>query len=86
MLLEALDWAAAAAEPGTAARLLAAQADLLGVMAAGQGGLRSGPAGNVAWQPAIHTLEVRGRRQGAVELGINGLVTVSVACAYLDLT
>ena len=72
MLLEALDWAAAAAEPGTAARLLAAQADLLGVMAAGQGGLRSGPAGNAAWQPAIHALEVRGRRRSGVKLSVAG--------------
>ena len=58
MLLEALDWAAAAAASGDAARLLAAQADLLGVMSDARGGLRSGPAGNAAWQPALHALEV----------------------------
>ncbi|KAF0302690.1 L-fucose kinase [Amphibalanus amphitrite] len=71
MLLEALDWAAAAAEPGDAARLLAAQADLLGVMAAGRGGLRSGPAGNAAWQPALHALE-----HESIGAGVNRLAEV----------
>ncbi|KAF0293733.1 L-fucose kinase [Amphibalanus amphitrite] len=71
MLLEALDWAAAAAEPGDAARLLAAQADLLGVMAAGRGGLRSGPAGNAAWQPALQALE-----HESIGAGVNRLAEV----------
>ena len=75
MLLEALDWAAAAAEPGDAARLLAAQADLLGVMAAGRGGLRSGPAGNAAWQPALHTLEVGRLPAGGRFTGVSASVT-----------
>ncbi|KAK6982593.1 L-fucose kinase, partial [Biomphalaria glabrata] len=43
--------------PGIAARMLANIADVLGGMAKGQGGLRSGPAGNVAWKKAFTYLE-----------------------------
>lgn len=45
--------------PATAARTLANIADLLGCMAKGKGGLRSGPAANMAWNKAFNLLEVR---------------------------
>ncbi|XP_010642728.1 L-fucose kinase isoform X1 [Fukomys damarensis] len=49
-LLTMLDQVAAAArDPGVAARALACVADVLGFMAEGQGGLRSGPAANPEW-------------------------------------
>lgn len=44
--------------PGIAARTLANIADMLGGMAGTRGGLRSGPAGNVAWRKAFSYLEV----------------------------
>nr|XP_042133636.1 L-fucose kinase isoform X3 [Peromyscus maniculatus bairdii] len=47
--------AAEAADPGVAARALACVADVLGCMAEGRGGLRSGPAANPEWvQPFSH--------------------------------
>lgn len=39
-------------------RLLANIADLLGCMAAGEGGLRSGPAANPQWKVALLQLKV----------------------------
>ena len=44
--------------PGIAARTLANIADMLGGMAGTQGGLRSGPAGNIKWKKAFSYLEV----------------------------
>lgn len=44
--------------PGVAARTLACIADVLGAMAGGKGGLRSGPAGNQRWSHAFALLEV----------------------------
>ncbi len=44
---------------GIAARALANIADVLGSMADGQGGMRSGPAGNTQWAPAFDFLEVK---------------------------
>lgn len=50
LLLATLDQVAAGAEdPGVAARALACVADVLGCMAGGRGGLRSGPAANPEW-------------------------------------
>ena len=46
-------------DPGVAARTLANIADVLGAMADGNGGLRSGPASNEHWQPAFKYLEVK---------------------------
>jgi len=43
---------------GIAARTLANVADMLGCMAAGSGGLRSGPSANQQWLPAYDKLEV----------------------------
>ncbi|KAM8946017.1 L-fucose kinase [Pelodytes ibericus] len=57
-LLTALDHVACVAgSPGIAARALACIADLLGVMAWGEGGLRSGPAANKAWAASYQLLE-----------------------------
>ena len=50
------------------AGLLAASADLLGAMAVGRGGLRSGPAHNPAFSPALDSLEAGRLEQGLVEL------------------
>ncbi|CAG5958481.1 unnamed protein product [Menidia menidia] len=44
-------------ELGVAARCLSCIADVLVIMAAGKGGLRSGPAANEAWSPAYLLLE-----------------------------
>lgn len=44
---------------GIAARTLANIADVLGCMADGQGGMRSGPAANQSWSRAFRLLEVR---------------------------
>ncbi|XP_077612454.1 L-fucose kinase isoform X1 [Crocuta crocuta] len=57
-LLATLDQVAAGAEdPGVAARALACVADVLGCMAEGQGGLRSGPAANPEWLRPFSYLE-----------------------------
>ncbi|XP_053558225.1 L-fucose kinase [Bombina bombina] len=58
LLLTTLDHVASVAEdPGIAARALACVADLLGCMAEGEGGLRSGPAANKAWASGYQLLE-----------------------------
>ncbi|XP_043293993.1 L-fucose kinase isoform X3 [Cervus canadensis] len=57
-LLATLDQVAAGAEdPGVAARALACVADVLGCMAEGRGGLRSGPAANPEWVRPFSFLE-----------------------------
>uniref|UniRef100_A0A452URW6 L-fucose kinase n=1 Tax=Ursus maritimus TaxID=29073 RepID=A0A452URW6_URSMA len=57
-LLATLDQVAAGAgDPGVAARALACVADVLGCMAGGQGGLRSGPAANPGWMRPFSYLE-----------------------------
>uniref|UniRef100_A0A8D2Q5I0 L-fucose kinase n=1 Tax=Varanus komodoensis TaxID=61221 RepID=A0A8D2Q5I0_VARKO len=58
LTLETLDQVASTAQdPGVVARTLACIADLLGCMARGEGGLRSGPAANAAWASAFRHLE-----------------------------
>ncbi|XP_036296947.1 L-fucose kinase isoform X2 [Pipistrellus kuhlii] len=58
LLLATLDQVAAGAgDPGVAARVLACVADVLGCMAEGQGGLRSGPAANPEWVRPFSFLE-----------------------------
>lgn len=49
--------AAGAEDPGVAARALACVADVLGCMAEGRGGLRSGPAANPEWIQPFSYLE-----------------------------
>ncbi|NXX78416.1 FUK kinase, partial [Urocolius indicus] len=49
--------ASTAGDAGIAARALACIADVLGCMAQGEGGLRSGPAANSEWAPAFALLE-----------------------------
>lgn len=44
--------------PGVVARALANIADVFGSLAAGQGGLRSGPSSNLRWKTAFDLLEV----------------------------
>lgn len=57
-LLATLDQVAAGAgDPGVAARSLACVADVLGCMAEGLGGLRSGPAANPEWLRSFSHLE-----------------------------
>nr|XP_055222335.1 L-fucose kinase isoform X3 [Gorilla gorilla gorilla] len=57
-LLATLDQVAAGAgDPGVAARALACVADVLGCMAEGRGGLRSGPAANPEWMQPFSYLE-----------------------------
>ncbi|XP_012292868.2 L-fucose kinase isoform X1 [Aotus nancymaae] len=57
-LLATLDQVAAGAgDPGVAARALACVADVLGCMAEGHGGLRSGPAANPEWMRPFSYLE-----------------------------
>ncbi|XP_029420313.1 L-fucose kinase isoform X4 [Nannospalax galili] len=57
-LLAILDKVAAGAkDPGVAARALACVADVLGCMAEGRGGLRSGPAANPEWMRPFSFLE-----------------------------
>nr|XP_058135728.1 L-fucose kinase isoform X2 [Dasypus novemcinctus] len=57
-LLAMLDHVAAGAEdPGVAARALSCVADVLGCMAEGCGGLRSGPAANPEWMRPFSYLE-----------------------------
>ncbi|XP_048402241.1 L-fucose kinase [Stegostoma tigrinum] len=59
-ILNTLDTVATTTEDlGIAARTLACVADVLGCMAGGQGGLRSGPAANPAWTDAFRLLEDR---------------------------
>ncbi|XP_072674103.1 L-fucose kinase isoform X3 [Canis lupus baileyi] len=66
-LLATLDQVAAAAgDPGVAARALACVADVLGCMAEGQGGLRSGPAANPEWMRPFSYLEC-GNLAGGVQ-------------------
>ncbi|XP_053742256.1 L-fucose kinase isoform X2 [Synchiropus splendidus] len=57
-----------AAEVGLAARCLSCIADMLVCMAAGRGGLRSGPAANKAWRSAYFLLE-----QGDLAGGVGAL-------------
>ena len=54
--------------PGKLASVLAMTADLLGAMAAGRGGLRSGPAHNPDFRPALRLLEA-----GHTEAGLGAL-------------
>lgn len=64
-LLDTLDNVASKTEDaGVAARALACVADLLGCMADGEGGLRSGPAANKAWAPGYLLLEKGDIAQG----------------------
>jgi len=49
--------AATAGDAGIAARALACIAEVLGCMAQGEGGLRSGPAANREWASAFRRLE-----------------------------
>ncbi|XP_078400065.1 L-fucose kinase isoform X2 [Cetorhinus maximus] len=67
-ILNTLDAATATVDLGIAARTLACVADVLGCMAGGQGGLRSGPAANPAWIDAFQLLE-----KGNVVLGVKRL-------------
>ncbi|KAM4618901.1 L-fucose kinase isoform 2-T2 [Polymixia lowei] len=74
-LLETLDSIAAGsraelgAELGVSARCLACIADVLGCLAGeGKGGLRSGPAANQAWSPALSLLEAGDLRGGVYAL------------------
>ncbi|XP_036604711.1 L-fucose kinase [Trichosurus vulpecula] len=69
LLLTTLDQVAAQAEdPGVAARALACIADVLGCMAGGHGGLRSGPAANQEWALAFQYLERGDVARGVEEL------------------
>lgn len=61
-----LSVAAGAGDPGVAARALACVADILGCMAEGRGGLRSGPAANPEWVRPFSYLEC-GDLAGGVE-------------------
>uniref|UniRef100_A0A8D1HNV4 L-fucose kinase n=2 Tax=Sus scrofa TaxID=9823 RepID=A0A8D1HNV4_PIG len=66
-LMATLDQVAAGAgDPGVAARALACVADILGCMAEGRGGLRSGPAANPEWVRPFSYLEC-GDLAGGVE-------------------
>ncbi|XP_068943745.1 L-fucose kinase isoform X2 [Petaurus breviceps papuanus] len=69
LLLTTLDQVAAQAEDsGVAARALACIADVLGCMAGGHGGLRSGPAANQKWALAFQYLERGDMARGVEEL------------------
>jgi len=46
-------------DAGIAARVFGNIADLLGSMAYGRGGMRSGPGGNKMWNTAFQKLEVQ---------------------------
>ena len=50
--------ASSCGNPGITARAFANVSDVLGAMAHGEGGLRSGPALNHQWAPALKHLEV----------------------------
>ncbi|XP_062922682.1 L-fucose kinase [Mobula hypostoma] len=68
-ILRTLDTVAATtSDPGVAARTLACVADVLGCMAGGRGGLRSGPAANQAWSEAFRLLESRELALGVKKL------------------
>uniref|UniRef100_A0A8C2V248 L-fucose kinase n=1 Tax=Chinchilla lanigera TaxID=34839 RepID=A0A8C2V248_CHILA len=68
-LLAMLDQVAAGArDPGVAARALACVADVLGCMAEGQGGLRSGPAANPEWVRPFSYLECGDLARGVESL------------------
>ncbi|XP_051884438.1 L-fucose kinase isoform X2 [Pristis pectinata] len=68
-ILHTLDTVAATTKDlGVAARALACVADVLGCMARGRGGLRSGPAANRTWTGAFRLLE-----SGNVALGVEKL-------------
>ncbi|XP_008061505.2 L-fucose kinase [Carlito syrichta] len=68
-LLATLDQVAAEAEdPGVAARALACVADVLGCMAEGHGGLRSGPAANPEWMRPFSYLECGDLARGVAAL------------------
>ncbi|XP_032086652.1 L-fucose kinase [Thamnophis elegans] len=70
-LLDTLDQVAATAgDLGVAARALACIADLLGCMARGEGGLRSGPTANLAWATAFQQLEKGDIAQGVKALAV----------------
>ena len=57
-MFEVLDRIAAKENRTKASRALATIADLLGLLAGPEGGLRSGPASNIEWLHAFHLLEV----------------------------
>ncbi|XP_064016607.1 L-fucose kinase isoform X2 [Pogoniulus pusillus] len=59
--------ASGSGDAGIAARALACVAEVLGCMARGEGGLRSGPAANREWAPALRRLE-SGDLAGGVRL------------------
>lgn len=67
-LILGLSVAAGARDPGVAARALACVADVLGCMAEGQGGLRSGPAANPEWTRSFLYLESRDLAKGVEAL------------------
>ncbi|KAM5297614.1 L-fucose kinase isoform 4-T6 [Glossophaga mutica] len=68
-LLATLDQVAAGAgDPGVAARALACVADVLGCMAEGRGGLRSGPAANPEWIRPLSYLECGDLAEGVKAL------------------
>ncbi|XP_053522615.1 L-fucose kinase isoform X3 [Artibeus jamaicensis] len=68
-LLATLDQVAAGAgDPGVVARALACVADVLGCMAEGQGGLRSGPAANPEWIRPLSYLECGDLAEGVKAL------------------
>lgn len=60
--------AAGVGDPGVAARALACVADVLGCMAEGQGGLRSGPAANPEWVRPFSYLECGDLARGVAAL------------------
>lgn len=63
-ILCVLSVAAGSGDLGVAARCLSCVADVLVCMAAGRGGLRSGPAANEAWRCAYRLLEEGNLRGG----------------------
>ncbi|XP_028333387.1 L-fucose kinase isoform X2 [Physeter macrocephalus] len=68
-LMATLDQVAAGVgDPGVAARALACVADVLGCMAEGQGGLRSGPAANPDWVRPFSYLECGDLARGVAAL------------------
>ncbi|KAL9974567.1 hypothetical protein ACROYT_G011618 [Oculina patagonica] len=68
-ILEILDQVASGSiSPGVAARTLACIADVLGAMAGERAGLRSGPARNESWMPALQFLE-----KGNIPAGVKAL-------------
>lgn len=60
--------ASTASDAGIAARALACIAEVLGCMAQGEGGLRSGPAANREWASAFGCLESGDIAGGVQEL------------------